>query len=65
MATDITNLDHVSAADLCLYQWRDFTGDTLLEAARAAYIVRYGEPPAHITRTLGGILLAARSRWPA
>ena len=58
MASSTADLDQVSSADLQQHHWRAFTADTAPDAARAAYAARYGRPPAHITRTLGGIILA-------
>ena len=58
MATGTTDLDQVSAAELQRYHWRAFTGDTSPDAALAAFVARYGCPPAHITQVAGGIILA-------
>lgn len=58
MATSTPDLDQVSSAELQRHHWRAFTGDTAPDAARAAYVARYGCQPAHITQVAGGIILA-------
>lgn len=58
MANDSPDLDQVSTEDLQRHYWRAYSRDTPREVARAAYTARYGQPPARITRGLGGIILA-------